>query len=118
MKPPLLRVPTKKNACDKKHCVESVRIQSFYGLHFSALGLNTEIHSVNICIQSKYEKIQTTKTRTSFTLSKAGNLLFLFAYYHSASLHLFVLRSICLELFSKKCSKKFFLKKTLTLEAV
>ena len=33
----------------------------FSGPHFPAFGLNTEIYSVNLCIQSKYRKIRTRK---------------------------------------------------------
>ena len=43
------------------HCVKSVRIRSFSGLYFPVFGLNTEIYRINLRIQYKYRKIQTTK---------------------------------------------------------
>ena len=43
------------------HCVKSVCIRSYSGLHFPAFGLNTEIYSVSLRIQSKCGKIRTTK---------------------------------------------------------
>ena len=49
------------------YCVKSVQIRSiFWSVFFSIwtmeiFGLNTEICSVNLCIQSKYRKIQTRK---------------------------------------------------------
>ena len=46
------------------HCVKSIRVWSFSGLHFPAFGLNTEICGVNIRIQSKCGKIRTRKLRT------------------------------------------------------
>ena len=42
--------------------VWSVRIQSFSGPHFPALGLNTEIYRVNLHIQSECGKIRIRKT--------------------------------------------------------
>ena len=45
-----------------QHCAESVRIWSFSGLHFPALGLNTERCSVFFCIQSECGKIRARKT--------------------------------------------------------
>ena len=57
-----------------KHYVKSVRFWSFSGPYFLAFGLNTEIifflsgkknteiYSVNLHIQSEYEKIRTRKT--------------------------------------------------------
>ena len=41
------------------HCVKSVRIQSYSGPHFPALGLNTERYSVSLHIQCKCRKIRT-----------------------------------------------------------
>ena len=43
------------------HCVKSVCIRSYSGPHFPAFGLNTEIYSVSLRIQSKCGKIRTTK---------------------------------------------------------
>ena len=51
----------------KSHCVKSVRIRSFSGTHLPALGLNTEIYSVNLCILSEYGKIRTRKTQNTDT---------------------------------------------------
>ena len=45
-----------------KHYVKSVRIRSVSGRHFLAFGLNTEVYSVNLRIQSEYGKMQTRKT--------------------------------------------------------
>ena len=39
-----------------EHCVKSVRIRSYSGLHFPAFGLNTERYGV-LRIRSKYGKI-------------------------------------------------------------
>ena len=44
------------------HCVKSVRIQNFSGPCFPVFGLNREIYSVNIRIQSGCGKIRTRKT--------------------------------------------------------
>ena len=41
------------------HCVKSVLIPSYSGLHFLTFGLNTERYSVSLRIQSKYGKMQT-----------------------------------------------------------
>ena len=41
---------------------KSPREKYFSGLYFPVFGLNTEIYEVNLCIQSKYRKIRTTKT--------------------------------------------------------
>ena len=37
-------------------CVKGVRIQSYFGPHFLAFGLNTERYGVSLRIQSKYGK--------------------------------------------------------------
>ena len=42
--------------------VKSVRIRSFSGPYFPAFGLNTERHSVFLCIQSERGEIRTRKT--------------------------------------------------------
>ena len=44
------------------HCVKSVRVRIFSGPHFPAFALNTDIYSVNLCIQSKCGKMQTKQT--------------------------------------------------------
>ena len=74
----------------KEHCVKSVQIRSFSGPYFPVFGLNTEIYSVNLCIQSKYRKIRTRKKvvfehfpRSDYTakvvnfcdIEKPGNIL-------------------------------------------
>ena len=38
------------------HCVKSVRIRSYSGLHFPAFGLNTERDGVSLRIQSECGK--------------------------------------------------------------
>ena len=49
------------------HCEKSVLILSFSGLYFPAFGLNTEIYSVNLRIQSECRKIRTRKTPNTDT---------------------------------------------------
>ena len=49
------------------HCVESVHIRSFSGLHFPAFELNMEIHGLNLRIQSECGKIRTRKTPNTDT---------------------------------------------------
>ena len=44
------------------HCVKNVQMRTFSGPYFPVFGLNTEIYSVNLRIQSKYRKIRTRKT--------------------------------------------------------
>ena len=44
------------------HCVNGVRIRSFSGPYFPALGLNTERYRVCLHIQSECGKIRTKKT--------------------------------------------------------
>ena len=44
-----------------QHWVKNVQMQSFSGPCFPAFGLNTDIYSVNLRIQSKYGKIRTRK---------------------------------------------------------
>ena len=47
--------------CEKTNAIHYVksarRILSFFGSYFPAFRLNTEIYSVNLCIQSGFEKI-------------------------------------------------------------
>ena len=43
------------------HCVKSFQIRSFSGPCFRVFGLNTQIYSVNLRIQSEYRKIRTRK---------------------------------------------------------
>ena len=49
------------------HCVKSVRIWSYSGLHFPAFALNTERYSVSLRIQSKCWKIPTRITPNTGT---------------------------------------------------
>ena len=42
----------------KLRCVKSVRIRGYSGLHFPAFGLNTEIYSVYLRIQSECGKMR------------------------------------------------------------
>ena len=51
----------------KLHCVKSVRIRSYSGLHFPCIGLNTERYRVSLCIQSKCGKIWTRITPNTDT---------------------------------------------------
>ena len=55
---------TKLRLSQEKQCIKSVRVSNFSGPHFPALGLKTEIYSVNPCIQSECGKIQTRKVNT------------------------------------------------------
>ena len=41
------------------HCVKSVLIRSYSGLHFPTFGLNTERYGASLCIQSKCGKMRT-----------------------------------------------------------
>ena len=47
--------------------MKSVRIWNFSGPYFPAFGLNTEIYTVNLRIQSEYRKIQTRKAPDKYT---------------------------------------------------
>ena len=47
------------------HCVKSVRIRSYSGLHFRAFGLNTGRYSVSHGIQSKCVKMRARITRNT-----------------------------------------------------
>ena len=49
------------------HCVKSVRICSFYAPYFPVFVLNTDIFRVNLCIQSKWERIRTRKIQNTDT---------------------------------------------------
>ena len=51
----------------KEHYVKSVRIWSYSGPHFPALGLNTERYSVSLRIQSKCGKMRTRITLNTDT---------------------------------------------------
>ena len=44
------------------HCVKNVRIRSYSGPYFPAVGRNAERYGVSLCIKSKCGKMQTRKT--------------------------------------------------------
>ena len=46
------------------------------GFYFPVFGLNTEIYSVNLCIQSKYGEIRTRETPNSETF----HVVYIFVY--------------------------------------
>ena len=50
-----------------KNCTKRIRIRSVSGLHFPASGLDAEICSVNLRIQSECGKIRTRRTRNTDT---------------------------------------------------
>ena len=57
-----------------RHNVKSVRIRSIFGPYFPPFGLNTEIYSVKLRIQSECGKIKTRKTlNTDFSRSTIQN---------------------------------------------
>ena len=49
------------------HCVKSVRIRSYFGLHFLAFGMNTERYGVSLHIQSECGKMRTRITLNTDT---------------------------------------------------
>ena len=55
-----------------EHCMKSVRIWSYSGMHFPALGLNTERYSVSLRIKSECWKIQTRITPNTDTFYAVG----------------------------------------------
>ena len=52
------------------HCVKSIRIRIFSGLYVAAFGLNMEICSENLRIQSECRKIRTRKTYFEYELTQ------------------------------------------------
>ena len=50
------------------HCVKSVPIRSYSGLHFPTFGLNMERYSLSLRIQSEYRKMRTRITPNTDTL--------------------------------------------------
>ena len=66
-----------------KHCVKSVRIRSFSGPYFPAFELNTERHSVSLCIQSECWKKRTriTPNTDTFHAVKVNSGAILSPYY-------------------------------------
>ena len=55
----LTSIPLTSVGSQESHCVKSVRIRSYSGLYFPAIGLNTERYSVPLRIQSKCGKTRT-----------------------------------------------------------
>ena len=58
------------------HCVKSVRIRSYSGLHFSAYGLNSErysVYSVSLHIQSEQGKMRTKVTPNTAAFNAVGS---------------------------------------------
>ena len=51
-----------------KHCMKSVCIRSFSGLHFHTFGLNTERYSVSLHSQSERREMRTRKTPNTDTI--------------------------------------------------
>ena len=64
-----IQVSNIKN-CKFFHCVKSVRIRSYSGPHFPALGPNAKRYSVSLRIQSEWGKMKTriTPNTNTFTL--------------------------------------------------
>ena len=62
------------------HCVKRVRIRRFSPPYFLAFGLNTEIYSINLRIQSKCRKIRTRKTLNTDTFYAMMPLDFFYLY--------------------------------------
>ena len=59
-----------------RHCVRSAGIRSYSGPHFPPSGLNTEIYSVSLCIQSECWKMRariTPNTDTFYAVRKASD---------------------------------------------
>ena len=48
------------------HCVKSVRIQSYSGLHFPTIGPNTKRYSVSLRTQSECEKMRTDQNNSKY----------------------------------------------------
>ena len=60
-------MPVDRVGHNNPHCVKSVRIRSYYGSHFPALGLNTEKYSVSLRIQSECGKMRSRLTPNTDT---------------------------------------------------
>ena len=50
------------------HCMKSVQIRSFSGPYFPLFGLNTEIYSANLLIQSEFREIKTLYLDTFYAM--------------------------------------------------
>ena len=61
-----------KRSFSNIQCVKIVHMRSFFGSHFPVFGLNTEIYSVNLLIQSEYRKIRTRKYFEFGHFSRSG----------------------------------------------
>ena len=70
------------------NCKKKVHTQSFSGPYFPAFGLNTDIYSVNLRIQSKCGKIRTRKTRNTDTFYAV--VFSLLKTYRSRSICIFI----------------------------
>ena len=62
--------------------MKSVRVRSYSGPHFSTFGLNTEIYSVSLRIQSELGKMRTKITPNTDTFYAVGAM----AYTHTRKL--------------------------------
>ena len=79
-------------------CLKIVRIQKFSGPHFPAFGLNMEIYSVNLLIQSKREKYgpkKTPNTDTFYTVVNCANSVILNLLNHLSIITKFTKYSPC-----------------------
>ena len=63
----------------KRHCVKSTCILSLSGPYFPAFGLNKEIYSVNLYIQSECGKIRTIKILNTGTFYAVRIIALIFA---------------------------------------
>ena len=63
------------------HCVKSVSIRSYSGLHFPAFGLDTEKYFVSLRIQPECGKMLTRITPNTYTFYEVNILTFL-RHYH------------------------------------
>ena len=94
------------------HCAKSVRLWSFSGPYFPALGLNTEIYSVKLRIQFECGKVRTRKTPnthsdnfyTVFTIEET-RIIFVLSPRQGYGKYFIIF--ICFDSISKR-SNKFF----------
>ena len=63
----ILRIVIEKFLSPRRHCVKSVHVWSYSGLHFPAFGLNTEWYGVCLPIQSECGKMWTRTTANKET---------------------------------------------------
>ena len=57
------------------HCVESVRVRSYFGPHFPAFGLNTERYELSLRIQSECGKMRTRITPNTNSFHAVSSLV-------------------------------------------